>query len=207
MTSADAPVRPLLAPGLTLALCAALVLLVGYVGARAVAVAERDYRAARAELAAVVESHEAASRDHDIYRRYADRFNDYTRRGWIGPAHRLAWVETVQALADELGLPHLRYELDAEQVGSPEQGAAPAGMVLARTPMALDVGALHEGDVLRLLAHLRARTPGLGAIERCRLERRQPSLDADAAEPDAAVVEARCVLFWYTLALDGEGGA
>lgn len=164
---------------------------------------ERDYDRARADLDAAARQYREASDDRAVYQRYASRFRERADAGWIGDEERLSWIEALQAVNDDLRLPRLEYDI-GEQVAAEVAGPAPSGRLdLRRSPMRLRIGALHEGDILALLAGLRDRGNGLMEVNYCRIERSGQGPDV-VVDPGRANVDATCELHWYNLHLEPE---
>ncbi|MCK6371624.1 MAG: hypothetical protein L6Q83_09945 [Gammaproteobacteria bacterium] len=127
--------------------------------------------------------------------RYAAKFARLREAGVAAPGQRLAWTQALRDSATELGLPYLRYAAMPEQrlpVPGPE---APSEVSVALTPVELEVGLLHELDLLRLVGRLQS-APGLLDVAGCSLRRTGESL---APAADQATLEASCQLRWFTI--------
>ena len=159
---------------------------------------ERAFERARGELSRAARQYRSASDDQAVYREYATRFRDMRARGWIGRERRLTWIEALRAINGDMKLPVLRYEI-GQRMPTRLDGA-PGGdrLRLFRTPMELEIGALHEYDVVELLERLERAGAGLMALSGCRFSR-DGSVRLD---PRVTNVRARCALDWYTLELD-----
>lgn len=133
-------------------------------------------------------------------RAIADHYPDFValyRRGVIGDEHRLSWVEALRGAADELGLPALSYEVEAQQPLVPDFALNTGAFDVRSSRMHLGIGLLHEGDLARLFELLARRAEGLFTVRECELKR-----GADARRPGLNLA-AECVLEWYTLELRG----
>ena len=160
---------------------------------------ERAFRQAQATLARAASQYRNASDDQAVYQQYADRFRDMGQRGWIGEEQRLSWIEALQAINAELKLPILRYEIGQRAPVPLTRASFDASRLhLYRTPMTLEIGALHEYDVVTLLQQLAARGAGLMDLSSCRFSQSGPI----RFNPRSANVQASCTLDWYTLQLD-----
>lgn len=196
MKRPEVDLRPLIGPGiaalLALGLLAAAWVLAGdWLQARG-----DDFRRARSELAQAASRYRNASDDQQVYQEYAARFRRMRASGWIGPEQRLGWIEALQQINADLKLPTLRYDI-GEQVRVEPAGPS-TNLALHRTPMTLNLGALHEGDVIELLERLQAAGQGLMSVEHCNLSRNGERVQLDA---DAANVQIECSLDWYTLTM------
>ena len=124
------------------------------------------------------------------------RYRALEAEGVIGAEARLDWVETLRAASRRLALPELRYVLGTqERLGArvpPQIGA----LGVHRSLMELDLGLLHEGDLMRLLTVMERESRGLFSVSSCRLRR----AGADFLLLPAAVnLRAVCVLEWFSL--------
>lgn len=159
---------------------------------------ERAFDRARRDLSQAARQYRNASDDQAVYREYATRFREMRERGWIGEERRLTWIEALRSINEDLKLPVLRYEIGRRVPARLE--AMPGGdrLQLFRTPVRLEIGALHEYDVVELLRRFDADGAGLPALSHCRFERNGPV----RLDPRAANVRADCALDWYALELD-----
>lgn len=159
---------------------------------------ERAFNRARGELAQAANQYRNASDDQAVYREYADRFRDMSERGWIGDEGRLTWIEALQSINADLKLPVLRYEIGQRTSVEHQRAGGASRLHLYRTPMRLNIGALHEYDVVELLERLDDAGDGLLSLSGCTMTRNgKLRFDARTANVDAA-----CELNWYTLRLD-----
>jgi hypothetical protein len=121
-------------------------------------------------------------------------YRTLTARGFIGEENRLAWIEAVQLANGDAHLYGLTYTL------SPRT-AAPAdlanGLPLNQTRMTVKMPLLVETDLPHFLDALRARTPGIFRVERCRLSR---SADTPPQPVNRPELDAECELLWFTVA-------
>lgn len=135
-----------------------------------------DQQKLYAELRA---THEVVDKDYDALvkqRQLVDRYHRQYQRfhelGFIGQESRLDWVETLRTTAEALTMPRLAYSID------PQLGVvAPVTSMLAgenfevRVSMVqLEMGLVHEVDLLRFFDALQKRAPGLIKVNQCSLE-------------------------------------
>lgn len=118
--------------------------------------------------------------------------------GFVGEGDRVAWTEALLDAQQALALPPLRFELAARRALA--DGAAPADPAadpaLAVAPpspgaqahdLRFEVSGIHEGELLALLGHLRARRLGDFRVQDCELKRAQ-----------AIGLDVACTLRWIT---------
>lgn len=167
---------------------------------------ERDYRRARSELSRAASQYRSASDDKAVYEEYAARFRELEQNGMIGEEHRLSWIETLQTINQELKLPVLRYEISPQSDAALDGAGFDTGRFsLHRSDMTVTFGALHEGDILRLLNRLAGGAAGLMETESCSMKysRGNGTIIHDAG---SANLDVSCRLHWYTLQIEQEAG-
>jgi len=116
--------------------------------------------------------------------------------GAIGDARRLAWVETLRALADEMNLASIKFTMEETRVV--RQGEDPnvqPGVAMRVTPMRIDMQLAHEGDFYRLFNGLRERAPGVFSMETCKVDWQSSELALDGLARFRGI----CDINWYTL--------
>jgi len=204
MAAAELDLRSLAGSALAAVLAAVLLAGVWYFGSSWLAERQNAYRRARGTLAHAASQFRNASDDQAVYQQYAARFRAMAERGWIGPEQRLSWIEALQRINKDLELPVLHYQIDQQRM-VPLDGASfdTRNLQLYRTPMTLEIGAPHEGDVIELLERMAERGRGIAVVDHCALRRggRSGQVRMDAG---AQNVHATCSLNWYTLQLEQE---
>ena len=131
----------------------------------------------------------------DARRRFTQVFQQLSLNGVVGDEQRLALIQATRAAGQELRLPYLRYTTGPQRLFEApwlQPGvAAPVRVSL----MDLQLGLVHELDLLRLFAQLR-EAPGRPEVRSCSLE----LLSADKApEPDKANISGSCQLALYSI--------
>lgn len=130
------------------------------------------------------------------------RYRAFEAEGVIGPEARLEWVETLRAASRRLGLPELRYALGAQERLPADPDAESAGFGVYRSLMDLQLGLLHEDDLIRLFEVMRRESPGLFSVASCRVRRAGAHF---AHLPAAVNLRAVCTLEWFSLRQSGAG--
>jgi len=158
--------------------------------------AREVHAAAEASLAAASQQFLAVDEDERLIRARYPEFRQLAAAGLLGEEQRLDWVEALRDADQTLGLPAIRYSIEAQQAypGTPAPAAAPYS--LRSSDMTLALGLLHEGDLIRLFDELRGAKVGLFSVEACALTR-APMVSVPAARE--ARVTGECVLRWVTL--------
>lgn len=148
--------------------------------------AEQTRAAAKAQLGRGREQQEL------IAAHLAD-YETLAARGFVGSENRLGWIEAAQLAGREAGLPSVEYRLD------PRTDAPPAlaqGLPLKQTGMTLTVPLLVETDLVRFLAALERRAPGVHRVHGCTLTRPDSTPFEAVNQPR---LKAECEIFWYTI--------
>ena len=100
--------------------------------------------------------------------RYHSRYQQFHELGFVGQESRLDWIETLRQTTGELTLPRLSYAI-APQLDV----VAPVQSILAGEDIAvnldLEMGLVHELDLVRFVDELQQEAPGLIRIPRCGL--------------------------------------
>ena len=131
------------------------------------------------------------------------RYNTLQSIGALGDESRLNWIERLAAIRDDMRLPRLTYSVAARAPSVGLTEPAP-GLRFESSSMKLEFGLVHEGDLLQIIARLRAPPMGVFEIRNCTLQR-APAAPADApagtAESSASLGNLRgeCLLDWTTL--------
>ncbi len=135
-----------------------------------------DYQSARydelaANRTAVHEDYDALVHQRRLVDRYHRRYQRFDDLGFIGSESRLDWVETLRTTANGLSLPRLSYAIEPQvEVIPPVQSVFGGEDVQIRlSKVRLELGLLHELDLLRFFDDLQANAPGLIKVDGCEL--------------------------------------
>lgn len=134
---------------------------------------------------------------------FLTRYNTLQSIGALGNENRLAWIERLAAIRDELRLPRLVYSVAARQPNPGLPEPAP-GLRFESSGMKLEFGLVHEGDLLQILARLRTPPMGVFEVRNCSLQRAAAGSAANLADPadtlaSSANLRGECQLDWTTL--------
>lgn len=120
-------------------------------------------------------------------------FGNLQERGVIGDEQRLDWIELLKDIRERRRLFDLQYEISPQR---PLDASPGSGFAFYASTMKLQVKLLHEEDLLRLLADLRAQARALIQVKSCHLSR-LPRGDERAGS--LAQLQADCQIDWVTL--------
>ena len=150
----------------------------------------------RSAFLAARSQYHALDEEEDIIATYLPRYLALEEAGIIGREQRLDWIDVLREAARASRVQSLSYVLDAQQRFDPGFTLNVGDYALYVSSMRLDIGLLHEGDLLEFIDRLRAQMPGLFGINGCRMTRANGALRMAA---DAVNVDAQCQVNFYTL--------
>ena len=162
---------------------------------------EREYQVHHAEFREASLRYLAVDDEVRIIAQFLPEFRRMYERGLLGRERRLSWLETLRRSGDANGLPQLAYQLDAQRVARPDFNIALGDYQLYASAMTLNLGLLHEGNLLQLLRSLDREALGQYSIKRCQLQRASENIDTSG---QVANLSAECTLDWWTINLSGE---
>ncbi len=158
----------------------------------------------RSALLTARSQYQALDDEEDIIATYLPRYVALEAEGIIGREQRLDWIDVLRESARAVQVPRLEYVIAAQRPFETGMLLNVGDYGVYASSMRLDVGLLHEGDLLELLGRLRREVSGLFGVSGCRMMRTDREL---RLAPDASNVEAQCVLNFYTIRRsDAAGG-
>ena len=150
-------------------------------------------------------NHNAMNEDYDalLYRerlvnRYYHRYEYFQKQGFVGSESRLDWIESLRIIAKELGLPHVNYSLEPQRdvIAPVGQVGGDSDISISQSTFELEIGLVHELDLLRFVDRLQAETPGLVKVDRCNMVRQSNSLELSATH---ANIVANCSIVMFSV--------
>ncbi len=149
----------------------------------------------RQSLASLEQERNDLTSRREARRQFAAIYEQLQADGVFGGDQRLVWVQNARDAGTALGLPYLRYTTSPQRAFEAPWLVPGVSAPVTVSMMELQMGLVHEQDLLRLFARLR-ESPGLLQVQSCALER----LGRDASpEPDKANVTGTCQLAWFSL--------
>lgn len=126
---------------------------------------------------------------------YSAIYQQLTASGIVGPEQRLQWVQSIRSSTESLGLPYVRYTARPREPFEAPYLLAGMTAPVVSSPMDIQLGLVHEMDLLRLIDSL-ASSAGLFHVRSCQLER----LARDTAPAsDQANLTGSCELTWFSI--------
>lgn len=137
---------------------------------RSVDAARRSLAAARAErtedtqrLARIAEEEREVKEKLEVYRQLR-------QINVLGEERRLEWADAIARIRTERELLDLRYRVERQKLLVSLPGK-PAAVEFYASPMKVELAMLHEGDLLRFLADLRASGNAYYSVRKCSIVR------------------------------------
>ena len=124
------------------------------------------------------------------------QFLELFNKGVWGNVDKLSWIEQLEGQAERLALPWLKYNLEARYRYEPVNSISTTGLTVYATPISLDIGMIHEGDMIKLISRLTRAGLGFFSFDDCRIERNKASADF---EFDKTNIRALCTILWFEL--------
>ncbi|MGE0485212.1 MAG: hypothetical protein AB7Q81_13810 [Gammaproteobacteria bacterium] len=162
---------------------------------------QREYQVNHRRFRDASQQYLAVDEEERIIDEFYPQFVRLYRGGLLGRERRLSWLETLREAGAALRVPELNYKLNAQQAWQPDFDIALGAYTVHASTLDLNLGLLHEGDLVRLLGILDEHAQGQYTVRQCALRSDGRTLDLD---PSAINVRSECKLEWLTLDLGGE---
>lgn len=156
---------------------------------------DNTLEAERQELASIEQERRELISRREAREEFSATYRQLAASTIVGADQRLQWVQALRSSAASLGLPYLRYTTGPQEVFSAPWLVAGISAPVFDSPMDLQLGLVHEVDLLRLLDKL-AESPGLFHVRSCKLERLERNT---AAESNQANLNGSCQLAWFSI--------
>ena len=155
------------------------------------------YEQMTADHGSVNSEYEALVIRKRLLERYHRRYEMFRTHGFVANERRVDLLEVLREAGEEVGLPSLRYSLEPQRVLTPPPSIESDGIRLHASRVDLELGLLHELDLLRLLKLVRAEVPGLVSVDRCALVRQGDVPQPSSSDPN---IGATCSLWLFSVA-------
>lgn len=153
---------------------------------------EAQIKTARATIANII-------RDKELINTYQSMYAGLIDSGFLSDEPRLSWMEQLEASAARLKLPDLHYQIDSQSELKRERYSTPNGVSLFKSKLTFQTSLLHEGDLLELIADLKALPSGLLVVEHCQLSRRDATVNnSEKGNNLNFKFHTLCDVSWYT---------
>lgn len=149
----------------------------------------------RQELASIEQERKELISRREAREQFSASYRQLVASGIVGPDQRLQWVQALRNSTAKLDLPYLHYSTGPQETFTAPYLMAGISAPVLNSPMVLQLGLVHEVDLLRLLDRL-AQSPGLFHVRSCSLER----LERNAPpESNQANLSGNCELAWFSI--------
>ena len=135
--------------------------------------------------------------DLDLLQLYRESYKGYKENGLIGAERRLTWIETLEAVNDDLKLPKLTYALSPQEGFKRPKFIHDKKILVNSTPMLMNIDLLHEEDLFKVFNGIQERIDNLFTIEQCTLSRKQSS--GALLNTRSANLNSNCLMRWITV--------
>ena len=134
---------------------------------------EKAYAQYSVNQVAIHDSYDDLVTRRKILERYHNRYDDYRESGFVGHENRLQWADTIRNAVERLDMPHVSYSLEPQLpvIAPVVNGNGDADMTIHVSRISLELGMVHELDLLRFFEQLAADVPGLMKIDNCKMSR------------------------------------
>lgn len=138
----------------------------------------------------------AAQRGAEEIATFYSRFKEYQSLGVIGVEDRVSWGEGLSLSARGHHLLNMNYSITQPEVYSLRSFGKMREAHLYASLMSVDMGLLHEEEMLDLVDSLGGEVSGLFRVRECHLERKGGVLDLSG---DVVNFNGRCQLLWFNI--------
>lgn len=156
----------------------------------------QEYRKQKQRFIVISQQYLTIDKDKEMIKQYYPEFIKLYDKGVVGHEQRLNWLETLRMSSERIGLPDLTYDISRQDEYVPEFNIDLGNFALYESTMNLNIGLLHEGDLLSLIADLNKHAKGMFAVKKCDFLRPNETL---IEMPDAANIKANCELQWFNI--------
>ena len=170
---------------------------IGFGGLQFEAAQVKKYESAVETLRSTHNKYSNIVNDIDLLDQYRNLYTGYKSNGLIGEERRLSWIESLESTNEVLKLPTLTYKLLPQEKFERPGFTIKNGVIVNSSPMQLNMGLLHEEDLLAVLEGLRLSIKNLFTVESCSLTR-SGSL-ASSFNTKGTNLTSRCTIRWVTI--------
>ena len=125
----------------------------------------------RAAMLAARGQYQTLDEEEDIIATYLPKYGALEVQGIIGREQRLDWIDVLRESARAVQVPRLQYTIDAQRTFDTGVDLQVGDYQVFASSMQLNLGLLHEGDLIRLLGRMRKDVRGLFGVSGCQMSR------------------------------------
>ena len=129
-----------------------------------------------------------------IVKQKKQEFLDLLAAKRFEPADRMGWIDAAKYRSKEMKLPSLKYTLNSREKLTDDALPPLDDIAIYVTPINIQLGMVHEGDLISMLDYIGRVSSGRLSVEKCHITQLAKS---GAFLPTAANIEASCSLSWF----------
>ncbi|CAN5444589.1 hypothetical protein BH11PSE11_BH11PSE11_30750 [soil metagenome] len=148
---------------------------------------------AQTELAEAQGKYKQTENEKNEIRDFLPRFQQLTRRGFIGDEKRLDTIERIRQIQESRKLLPIKYEIFPQQAVALDPSIDTGQLELRSSKMMVRMGLLHEMDLFNFLGDL--RTAGFFNPQTCTIKPINATLETRLSPR----LNGECTLFWVTM--------
>jgi len=161
---------------------------------------QEAYQAEKTQLNRLFANYRTLLKDLSLIEQYILAFNDLQEKGLVGEERRLSWVEALQESNQSLQLPILTYTLSPRLPLARPLLKKSKLLKVYSSSMGMELGLLHEGDVLQLFEKLDDKKVGQFYVNNCTIRRISDiSQSLKTKDPN---FNARCDIDWVSIEIE-----
>lgn len=133
--------------------------------------------------------------ERDVIVRFLSGYQFLQKLGFAGPEQRINWLDGLRLTNQQLQLFGVDYQIGMQQQYPYASDLDPGQLTLHQSLMKINLGLLHEGDLMRFLGTLAKLGAGVFSVNECNIERQ----DTGGSIRYQANLRAHCELSWITV--------
>lgn len=161
---------------------------------------EREKHRHATQQSVLREAHERLRKsgdEKDKILRYRASYLALQQRGFVGDEQRINWVDALRAASLSLKMFGVNYQIEAQQPYGAPQAMDVGPYRVHQSLMKINLGLLHEEDLMRFLQALTEQRAGVFSLRECSLQRQSAGRVENAkVQPN---LQADCTLAWLSI--------
>lgn len=142
------------------------------------------------------QKYQASGQEKETIFKYLPVYNELLAKGFIGEEKRIEWIEKLREVHSQHKLFSIDYSIGQQEKFSPSYLPHLGSFVMNRSTMKVELGMLHEGDLLTLLDGLHEQSAPF-IVRECELKK--PVGAKFNLQNVAPNMQATCLIDWLTL--------
>jgi hypothetical protein len=133
--------------------------------------------------------------EKEVIVRHLSGYQFLQRLGFAGPEQRINWLDGLRLTNQQVQLFGVDYQIGIQQAYPYASELDPGQLTLHQSLMKINLGLLHEGDLMRFLGTLAKLGAGVFSVNECIVERQ----DFGGSIRYQSNLRANCELAWITV--------